>query len=538
MALTFFRRNSQLGTRNTELGTRNAELGTAEAIAARLRARDGERLRRYRELLDFYEGAHFASSRRGHTNLVVNYARAVANKGVSYLFGRGIHISVPSPLPPQRGGGEKGNLGDTPRPLAESRGLGALHSPVDDERAREAEQLLGWLAEENDLDLVLLQAATNASVLGDAVLKVYVDLRVPSLEFQVPGLRLGFNAERGTRNSEPLGSARVRLVNVDPFNVFPTWASDDLTLREVALTGRLSATEAAERYGRAVPSSGFRVPGSDSTLATRNTELTTVEIWSAERYRLVVGSETVHDGPNPYGFIPFVHVSNLQPPNSRWGLSDLVDLIPLNRELDERMSDQADVIRYHADPPVVFKGVEEHSDLPVGPGTVWDLPRDADVSLLEWRGNAPALQEHIDRVLRALYEVTETPRTSFGDSGRLLSGVALETELQPLVQRTLRKRVSWSAALRRCNQMLLVLAERVAGLAPGTFAPYRSQIVWPPMLPRDDEAEARRNLALVAGQLRSHTTAIGALGDLDPEAELQRVIQDKKRLGAELGTEG
>jgi hypothetical protein len=130
----------------------------------------------------------------------------------------------------------------------------------------------------------------------------------------------------------------------------------------------------------------------------------------------------------------------------------------------------------------VFKGVEEHSDLPVGPGTVWDLPRDADVALLEWRGSSPALQEHIDRVLRALYEVTETPRTSFGDSGRLLSGVALETELQPLIQRTLRKRVGWSAALRRCNQMLLVLSERVAGLPPGAFAPYRSQIVWPPML--------------------------------------------------------
>jgi hypothetical protein len=195
------------------------------------------------------------------------------------------------------------------------------------------------------------------------------------------------------------------------------------------------------------------------------------------------------------------------------------------------MSDQADLIRYHADPPVVFRGVEEHSDLPVGPGTVWDLPRDADVSLLEWHGNVPALQEHIDRVLRALYEVTETPRTSFGDSGRLLSGVALETELQPLVQRTLRKRVSWSAALRRCNQMLLLLTERVAGLPPGTFAPYRSQVVWPPMLPRDDESEARRNLTLVEGGLLSHRSAMDALGNLDPEAELRRVVEDQQALG-------
>jgi len=479
MPLTFFKR----ATRDSGLATRDSRLESAEALSARLRSRDGERLRRYRELLDFYEGIHFAASRRGRTNLVVNYARAVVNKGVSYLFGRGVHISV-SP---------QGPLG-APLPASPG-GLGA-EPPVS------PEQLLGRLAEDNDLDLVLLQAATNASVLGDAVLKVFVEF-----------------------------AGRVRLVNVDPFNVFPTWAGDDLTLREVSLTGRLSAAEAAERYG--VTSRESRV-ASDSGLGTRDSGPTvaTVEIWSDQRYRLVVGSETVHDGPNPYGFIPFVHVPNLQPPNSRWGISDLVDLIPLNRELDERMSDQADVIRYHADPPVVFKGVEEHSDLPVGPGTVWDLPRDADVSLLEWRGNAPALQEHIDRVLRALYEVTETPRTSFGDSGRLLSGVALETELQPLVQRTLRKRVSWSAALRRCNQMLLVLTERVSGLAPGTFAPYRSQIVWPPMLPRDDEAEARRNLALVEGGLLSHRGAMDALGDLDPETELQRVIDDRQRVAS------
>src|SRR5205823_14005119 len=177
-------------------------------------------------------------------------------------------------------------------------------------------------------------------------------------------------------------------------------------------------------------------------------------------------------GANPYGFLPFVHVPNLPPPNENWGVSDLRDLIGLNRALNERMSDQADLIRYHADPPVVFKGVEEHTDLPVGPGTVWDLPKDADVSLLEWRGSLPALQEHLDRVLRALYEVAETPRTSVGDSGRRLSGVALETELQPLVQRTLRKRVAWSAALRRSNRMLLALFGQAAGLPAGTFATY------------------------------------------------------------------
>ena len=57
------------------------------------------------------------------------------------------------------------------------------------------------------------------------------------------------------------------------------------------------------------------------------------------------------------------HVPNMQPANQYWVQSGPVDMLPINRELDERMSDQADLINYHADPPVVFKGVTDHSDL-------------------------------------------------------------------------------------------------------------------------------------------------------------------------------
>ncbi|HXF82614.1 MAG TPA: phage portal protein [bacterium] len=443
---------------------------------AELRARDSERLRRYRELLDFYEGGHFPTPRRGQTNLVVNYARAVVDKGVSYLFGRGVHFSVLEDAPPATG-----------------------QAATAAARARRAERLLAQIAEENDLELLLLHAATNAATLGDAVLKVLWDA----------------------------AGGRVRIVNVDPFCFFPTWAGDDLSaLRRVAVCSRIGVPEARERYGWR----GAGRAGADTVEA--------LEVWTAERFQLLVEDAVVREGPNPYGFIPFVHVPNLQPPNSPWGRSDLVDVIPLNRELDERMSDQADLIRYHADPPVVFRGVERHSDLAVGPGTVWDLPRDADVALLEWRGSLPALQEHIERVLRALYEVAETPRTSFGDSGRLLSGVALETELQPLIQRTLRKRVGWSVALRRCAQMALQLTDRFGSAREGVGGPgpsprsarYRVRVIWPPMLPRDDDAEAQRNLALVAGGLRAHRSAMDALGVPDPEAELRRVQQDRQIL--------
>ena len=49
------------------------------------------------------------------------------------------------------------------------------------------------------------------------------------------------------------------------------------------------------------------------------------------------------------------------------------------------------------------------------------------------------------------------------DGGRALSGVALEVEIQPLVQRVMRKLRVWDGVYRRRNAKLLDLLERFGG---------------------------------------------------------------------------
>ena len=485
----------------------------AQGPAQRLISDHAPRIAHYQELRDFYEGRHTAVVRRGHRSLVANYARAIVDKHVAFGFARGVLLV---------GEDEEGRRG-----------------PID--------TALADLTREVGLPRTLLQAATNASVLGDAVLKVVWAPETasphPALGLRPGGRPLpggeargadslalphrGGGEERGAspsnslspwervgvRAGRPSSSGTLRVLSLDPGRFFPTFAADDPTqLRAVAVTSTLSPEEARERYGLHL---------------ARPAEL--LESWTADSLTLSVGSETVWSGLNPYGLIPFIHVPNLAPPSSCYGLSELEDVIPLNRELDERLSDQADVIRYHADPPVIFRGVREHSDLAVGPGTVWDIPDTADVSLLEWRGQAPAVQQHLEQVLRAMYDVAETPRSSFGDTEQAFSGVALETQLQPIIQRTLRRRIVWDAALQQLGRELLMLAEQFGwhGAAPGDFAPYAVRVRWLPMLPRDDDAEANRYIALTAAGLHAHSTAMEALGIPDPEAELARIRTER-----------
>src|SRR3989338_6435593 len=60
--------------------------GAALPLPRQLALRDAERLRRYREYLDYHEGRRGAPPRRARERtLTFNYARAIVEKGVSYL---------------------------------------------------------------------------------------------------------------------------------------------------------------------------------------------------------------------------------------------------------------------------------------------------------------------------------------------------------------------------------------------------------------------------------------------------------------------
>jgi hypothetical protein len=180
-----------------------------------------------------------------------------------------------------------------------------------------------------NVEAVDLQVAQNAAVLGDGIYKVLWD---PAL-------------------------GRIRMLSVDPRTFFAVWAGDDpSTLRRVEVAYSLGAEDLAlGGYGVSA--------GEADALCGTNGTAEVVERWTATELEVVVARTTTRRGPNPYGFIPFVHVPNLPMANESWGVSDLVDVLPINREIDERVSDQADVIRFHADPPIVFRGVTDHADL-------------------------------------------------------------------------------------------------------------------------------------------------------------------------------
>jgi hypothetical protein len=161
---------------------------------------------------------------------------------------------------------------------------------------------------------------------------------------------------------------------------------------------------------------------------------------------------------------------------------------------------------------------------------VWELPEQAKAYLLDLlQGGGVRLHvDYVDLIYRTLHDLGESPRTSFGDNGRGLSGVALNIELDPLLKKVQRKRLIREAAFRKRNELVLRLLEQYTGV---TYAPYRSRVVWAPLLPVDRSRLVADEARLITAGVHSRRRAADELGVEDPESEFDRWREENVALG-------
>ena len=69
-----------------------------------------------------------------------------------------------------------------------------------------------------------------------------------------------------------------------------------------------------------------------------------------------------------------MHIANKPASASPWGLSDIIDIIPLNRTYNETVTDILDIINYHTAPVTIITGAKA-SNLEKGANKIWGLPR-------------------------------------------------------------------------------------------------------------------------------------------------------------------
>jgi hypothetical protein len=444
-------------------------------IPERLRRMDGARMRRYAEHLAFYRGDQWpATFRRGSRRLVFNYAKAIVDKTASYLMS-GVNVAVDPD-------------GDGPEEAA---------------RARSPARALAAVYDANQLDQLDSDTEVDAAILGDGAYKVTWDA----------------------------AEGRVRVTAPDVQGLFAWWTGDDVSrVWRVASRYTLDAESAGALHGVRQPRTARRRRGDGRS------DVEIVESWTDAEFELWADGARIERRENPYGFIPYVIYPNIREPKQFWGVSDLPAIVEPVRELNRALTQLSMILELSGNPIAVLENVTESSDIAVQPGAVWELPERARAYLLDLLqgGGVKLHADYVDIIYRALHDLGEAPRTSFGENRAALSGVALNVELDPLLKKVARKRLIRGAAYRRRNEMILRILERFARPKAG-YAPYRTRVVWGSVLPLDRSRLVQDERALVGAGIHSRRRAADELGVEDPEAEFRRWLEEQRAAEAREG---
>lgn len=331
----------------------------------------------------------------------------------------------------------------------------------------------------------------------------------------------------GAKNQHP---GRVRVLAINPAFAFPEYHPHD-----------------PERLIRFKLKYRFWATSTEGTRAV----YTYTEIITDDWVEEFINDELIDSRKNSLGMIPVVHIPNIAVPGSPWGLSDLADIVNLNREYNEQMTHIADIVNYHAAPVTLVFG-SKISALEKGPRKVWGgLQKDARVEYLQ---NGVDLEQplvYINMLKTAMHEMVGVPESALGQTQPVsnTSGVALSIQYQPTMLKWHYKTTQYGAKITKVNELVLrtlflyepetlVYNPDLEGLKtepddiqadeldPTDPSIYRTFCDWPPPLPVDilvllNEIQVKLSLGLM-----SKRGALKALGNEFPADVLAEIFDE------------
>lgn len=364
---------------------------------------------------------------------------------------------------------------------------------------------------DNKKQQVIWEIGNQGSVQGDAFIKVAYE---PAYEDAADNPHMG----------------RVRILPINASFCFPEWHPHD---RE-----RLIRFKLKYRFWGTAPEGTRQV-------------YTYVEIMTDEVIEEYVNDELIDRRPNPLGFIPVVHIANKIASASPWGLSDIIDVIPLNRDFNEKATEVSDIINYHTAPVTIITGASA-ANLEKSANKIWALrSKDASVQNLnaDFSGLASAV-EFLQMLKTGMHEMIGVTEGALGQAMPIsnTSGVALSIQYMPTIHAYKQKKIQYEAGFRQISEMglktlflfepdQLVYNPETEGileednqpfvLDPNDPEVYDITVSWPPPLPVDETIKLSEIQVKQQMGLESNIGALRELGVEFPDEKFQEIFEEK-----------
>jgi hypothetical protein len=292
-------------------------------------------------------------------------------------------------------------------------------------------------------------------------------------------------------------AAMLRVEVVDPTRGIPVTSASDYRRLEGYIVRYTRELNEVERW-RPVAGMVAHLSGREAPGRRRRSELT--EIYSGGRRQVYEDGRLVEDAVNDLtpGATPVAHIQNISQPFRYEGIGEVEPLIPLQDELNTRLSDRASRVTLQSFKMYLMKGMGPAGKLSVAPGAIWtsDDPQ-ASVQAFGGDGESPSESAHIQEVREALDKQSGVPPLASGvvraRIGNLTSANALRITLMGVLSKTARKRVTYGGGIARMCGLILEALDR-AGVLKTEARDRGVRLHWPDPLPEDlrEQAEAAR----------------------------------------------
>lgn len=328
--------------------------------------------------------------------------------------------------------------------------------------------------------------------------------------------------------------------------VLPVWADDPWDLLEVWISYRMT------------PIAAERELGHKESLG-KKTFVTYVEHWTKEHYSIWIDDKPLtatyftDDGNkvsisynsqvNPFGMVPVVYIPR-ERSGEFYGNSLVSDILGMMKELNARLADVGDAISENTHRVWVgrnitrginFKQLENGqryidigSDNPASKNPPELTPQDPPKF-------SPEMTQFNNEVRSEMEREGQITPIAFGiDEGSQRSGETLDQRMWPTVTAARAQRDLWSTGISRLNSIALLMLSRLSVALPGPkVAPdfrkrFRLWTQWNPFLPKNQEQETNRIVALKTNGSMSTRRAVESQSDVeDIDTELTYIREDQ-----------
>lgn len=251
----------------------------------------------------------------------------------------------------------------------------------------------------------------------------------------------------------------------------------------------------------------------------RQASVTVTEVWTADAISIRHDGREVLALANPLGRLPVVHIQNLPQPFFYEGLSEVEPLIPLQDELNTRLSDRANRVTMQSFRMYLGKGIEHFTERPIAPGQMWmtDNPS-ATIETFGGDTASPSEESHINEIREAMDKTSGVTAVAAGllrdKVGNLTSENALRIVMMGLLAKTEKKRITYGKGIEQVAALILHTLD-VLGIYPTHEMDRRIKLHWPSPLPEDQsqrlrDAELKLKLGVPQGQVLAELGYMGA----------------------------